>query len=162
MIVRLGRSFSQKTKVDMQLKDQRRNTSYYRSKDFSNYCERFFNETVKPNQSKVMIIRHAISEGNEKHLIYGWTDYDLTPAGIQQAEKLQPVLSQYRERFSSINSSALKRTFNTGGTALGIGLNPPDNMIRRDARFNEFDFGPLEGIYTGKMDFFEHEVFFQM
>ena len=107
-----------------------------------------------------MLIRHAISEGNEKCLIYGHGDYDLTEQGVQQAKSITDVMSKQRDRFTGRYCSALKRTSQTGGLVLGYGLDPTDAEIKRDGRFNEFDFGPLEGIYTGRMDYFEHEIFF--
>ena len=139
-----------------------KNTYLYRVKSLSDHVDMFFSEPISAKEKKVMMIRHAWSIGNDKHLIYGLTDYDLTPLGIQQAMYLQTVMTANKHRFTKVYSSKLKRTYATGGISLSLGDSPTEQEITRDARFNEFDFGPLEGIYSGKMDGFEHEIFFQM
>lgn len=139
-----------------------KNTSLYRVTDLQNYVDLMFAEEVGPREKKVMLVRHAQSEGNTKLIIYGHGDYELTEVGIQQAMYLQGVLSHNKERFTDIYSSILRRTFATGGVALGLGTRPSDKDIARDYRFNEFNFGPLEGISFAKMDLFDNEFFFQM
>lgn len=139
-----------------------KNTSLYRVVDLQRYVDMLFAEPLAPREKKVMLVRHAQSEGNTKLIIYGHGDYDLTADGVQQAMYLQGVLSQNRHRFSDIYSSLLTRTFATGGIALGLGSRPSERDITRDYRFNEFNFGPLEGISFAKMDLFDNEFFFQM
>ena len=99
---------------------------------------------------------------NVRHLIYGHGDYELTSDGVQQAMYLQNTLMHNRKMFAQVFSSKLMRAYSTGGIALGLGSKPSESEIIRDARFNEFDFGPLEGISTKKMDLFDNELFFQM
>lgn len=139
-----------------------KNTALYRVVDLQNYVDMLFSEQVGPREKKVMLIRHAQSVGNIKHIIYGLGDYELTETGVQQAMYLQNVLSKNKDRFTDIYSSKLIRTFATGGIILGLGDRPSEKEILRDGRFNEFDFGPLEGISFAKMDLFDNEFFFQM
>ena len=139
-----------------------KNTYLYREKELSDYVDRYFSEPISPHEKKVMLIRHAWSVGNDRHLLYGLTDYDLTPLGVQQAMYLQSVMTKQMQKFTAIYSSKLKRTYATGGISLSLGDSPSEKVIIRDERFNEFDFGPLEGIHSGKMDSFEHEVFFHL
>lgn len=139
-----------------------KNTALYRVRQLQNHVDMLHAEPVAPREKKVMLVRHALSFGNIKHLIYGHGDYDLTPEGVQQAMYLQNVLANEKNRFCDIYSSQLIRAYATGGIALGLGSRPSEKDIRRDARFNEFDFGPLEGISTKKMDLFDIEFFFHM
>jgi len=141
---------------------KKKNTYLYRVRGLEDYVNKFFDEPLNGADKKVMLIRHAVSEGNEKHIIYGLSDYALTPRGVAQASSLSPVMKHRMHQFTDIKSSALRRTYETGGYVLGIGGNPTEQQIKRDARFNEFDFGPLEDLYSGKMDSFEHELFFLM
>lgn len=138
------------------------NTALYRVTQLQNHVDMLFAEPIAPREKKVMLVRHALSVGNVKHLIYGHGDYELTPEGVQQAMYLRNVLANSRDRFCDIYSSKLIRAYATGGIALGLGTTPSERDIKRDARFNEFDFGPLEGISTKKMDLFDNEFLFQM
>lgn len=138
-------------------------TRTYREKDFSTYLNKFFEyELPSPAHKKVMLVRHAISEGNTQHLIYGHTDYPLTREGELQAEGISREMTAAKDRFPEIYSSVLERTYATGGISLSLGKNPPQSVIRRDARFNEYDFGPLENVQMNGMDSIEIEVFFMM
>jgi broad specificity phosphatase PhoE len=139
-----------------------KNTYLYRVKELSDYVDTYFREPISPHEKKVMLIRHAWSIGNDRHLLYGLTDYDLTPLGVQQAIYLQSVMTKHKSDFTAIYSSKLKRTYATGGISLSLGDSPSVKDIIRDERFNELDLGPLEGIHSGKMDGFEHEIFFHM
>lgn len=140
----------------------RKNTYLYRVSDLEDYTKKFFDEPILPSEKKVFFVRHAISYGNVLNLIYGHSDYELTGEGVIQATALNSVLSPIRGRFDEIRASTLRRTRQTGGQALGLGDDPCSTKMIRDSKFNEVNFGPLEGIYTGKMDYFEHELFFQM
>ena len=143
------------------LKPAPKNTYLYRVQELSDYVDMYFDESVGPKEKKVMLIRHAWSVGNDRHLLYGHTDYDLTQLGVQQAMYLQTVMTKERSRFTSIYSSKLKRTYATGGISLSLGDSPSEKEIIRDERFNEFDFGELEGVHWGKMDPLEVEVVFR-
>ena len=141
---------------------KQKNTALYRVTQLQNHVDMLFAEPISGREKKVMLVRHALSVGNVKHLIYGHGDYELTPEGVQQAMYLQNVMANSKERFAEIYSSKLIRAYATGGIALGLGTKPSEKDIKRDIRFNEFDFGPLEGISTKKMDLFDNEFFFQM
>ena len=138
-----------------------KNTYLYRVKELADYVDAYFGEPVGPREKKVMLIRHAWSVGNDRHLLYGLTDYDLTPLGVQQAMYLQSVMTRQKTRFTAIYSSELKRTYATGGISLSLGDSPSEKEILRDARFNEFDFGALEGVQWGKLDPLEVEIVFR-
>ena len=141
---------------------QKMNTTSYKVSDPQEYVERVFAAPLAPGEKKVMFIRHAISEGNTLNLIYGLSDYPLTDKGQEQAKSLQPTFSKHKHRFCEFVCSGLQRTRQTGGLVLGLGITPTEKEMRTELNFNEYDFGPLEGIYSGKMDYFEHEIFFQL
>lgn len=141
---------------------QKMNTTSYKVSDQQEYVERVFSAPLKEGEKKVMFIRHAISEGNTLNLIYGLSDYPLTDKGQEQAKALEPIFSKHKHRFQEFVCSGLQRTRQTGGLVLGLGIAPTEAQIRTDLNFNEYNFGPLEGIYSGKMDYFEHEIFFQL
>jgi Histidine phosphatase superfamily (branch 1) len=130
--------------------------------DPQKYVEKVFAAGLNPGEKKVMFIRHAISVGNTLNLIYGLSDYPLTDQGQAQANALEPIFSGHKHRFEEFVCSGLQRTRQTGGLVLGLGLNPTEQQIRTELNFNEYNFGPLEGVYSGKMDYFEHEIFFQL
>lgn len=141
---------------------QKMNTTSYKVSDPQEYVERVFSAPLKPGEKKVMFIRHAISVGNTLNLIYGLSDYPLTDKGQEQAKALEPIFSRHKHRFQEFVCSGLQRTRQTGGLVLGLGIAPTEQQMRTDVNFNEYDFGPLEGIFSGKMDYFEHEIFFQL
>ena len=138
-----------------------RNTATYRVKEFREFLDKFL-DLDEPETKRVMLFRHAESVGNVREELYGVLDYPLTEKGKTQALTIQPELSKHREFFDSINSSELQRAIQTGGIALDLGEDPPADKIKRNAQFNEFNFGALEGISCKKMRLFEHEFLFQM
>lgn len=67
----------------------------------------------KKNQYfNLIMIRHGISEANEKHRMVGWTDVDLSPRGVAELESYRDTV-QYpaAERFYSSDLLRARRTF---------------------------------------------------
>lgn len=150
-----------KNRIFRKITNLPRNTATYRIKDFKEFLDRFL-ESPEPAHKRVLLFRHAQSVGNVREELYGSLDYPLTDKGKEEAELLQPELSKHKDYFDSINSSELTRAIQTGGIALGLGEDPSKEIMIRNKQFNEFDFGPLEGISCKKMRMFEHEFLFQM
>lgn len=137
-------------------------------------------------QSNVLLVRHAQSYGNLHNQLYGFSNYKLTPFGIEQARMITKHLQFTVEKFDSINSSRLIRAMQTANIALDLQLDlgeTVDNeeiydeevvrgngrdeldryeeIIRRDERFNEFNFGPMERTDIVDMTTQEHYDLFR-
>lgn len=57
-------------------------------KDLDVLLDTFWKHKISPGEKKVFMVRHAESEGNKDHLIYGHSDYKLTEKGYIQASKV--------------------------------------------------------------------------
>ena len=81
------------------------------------------------------LVRHGDTEWSEHGRLCGWADPPLSPAGIEQAARLNPRL---RDRpFEGAWSSDLARASEFARLCFG--------EVRLDARLRELDFGDLEG-----------------
>ena len=129
-----------------------------------------------------MLLRHGQSFGNTKEECYGHLDYNLTDLGVRQAQKIQKKFIGKNDQFTSLNSSVLIRAMETANIILGLGLDlgassktelynslgyeaqteEYEKHVNRDANFNEFNFGPLEGADFSNMTFEEHCLIFKM
>ena len=95
---------------------------------------------------KLVLIRHGESTWNLENRFTGWTDVDLTPTGVEQAQAGRPTAqgSGLRVR-PSPRPSVLKRAIWTLWHAL-------DEMDRtwlpvvNDWRLNERHYGGLQGL----------------
>lgn len=101
-------------------------------------------------------------------------------------KNIRENFSHIKDRFDSINSSKLVRAMQTANIALELGLDLGENqddeeifdeekikigfendldkyddLIKRDERFNEFNFGPMEGSEIVDMDHQEHYDLFR-
>lgn len=139
-----------------------------------------------PSKSNVLVVRHAQSYGNLRNQLYGHTNYKLTPFGLEQARMITKHLKYTVDKFDTINSSRLIRAMQTANLALDLGLDLGETLdteeifdeeavraqskdelgryeeiIRRDERFNEFNFGPMEGSNIIDMSQQEHYELFR-
>ena len=89
---------------------------------------------------KLYLVRHGQSEGNLKKLLFGRTDYSLTPLGIEQAQNSAEKLKD--AHFDVCWSSTLKRAIETAEICIA-GRNIP--MIC-DEGLCEQDMGDLENM----------------
>lgn len=91
------------------------------------------------NKTKIYLIRHGQSQGNEKGLLLGHTDLDLTELGYEQAQKTATFLHDVP--VDAIYSSDLLRAYHTAlATANDKGLS-----VTRDRELREIFLGDWEG-----------------
>jgi 2,3-bisphosphoglycerate-dependent phosphoglycerate mutase len=94
---------------------------------------------------KLVLIRHGESDWNRQNRFTGWTDVDLSPAGMAQAKEAGQVLRREAYLFDIAYTSVLKRAIRT----LWIMLDEMDLMwipVHRSWRLNERHYGALQGL----------------
>ena len=96
-------------------------------------------------RSNLVLVRHGQSEWNEKNLVTGWRDPELTQKGAQEARNAGRELLGQEHVFDVMYTSALRRAQETGRIILEeMGLT--DIVTVRDQRLNERDYGDLSGL----------------
>lgn len=94
---------------------------------------------------KIVLLRHGESTWNKENRFTGWTDVDLTPQGIQEAQNAGRLLREHGFTFDIAYTSVLKRAIRT----LWIVLDEMDQMwipIQHTWRLNERHYGALQGL----------------
>ena len=94
---------------------------------------------------KLVLLRHGESDWNKQNRFTGWTDVDLSEAGIAQAKEAGQVLKREGYVFDVAYTSVLKRAIRT----LWIALDEMDLMwipVHRSWRLNERHYGGLQGL----------------
>ena len=94
---------------------------------------------------KLVLIRHGESTWNLENRFTGWTDVDLTPLGVQQAQQAGRLLKADAYEFDVAYTSVLKRAIWT----LWHALDQMDRTwlpVRNDWRLNERHYGALQGL----------------
>ncbi|TXI19778.1 MAG: 2,3-diphosphoglycerate-dependent phosphoglycerate mutase [Nitrosomonas sp.] len=94
---------------------------------------------------KIVLLRHGESTWNKENRFTGWTDVDLTPKGIQEAQNAGQLLRKQGYQFDIAYTSVLKRAIRT----LWITLDEMDQMwipIQHTWRLNERHYGALQGL----------------
>lgn len=94
---------------------------------------------------KLVLCRHGQSDWNLKNLFTGWTDVDLTDAGVREAIDAGRCLRELGYDFDIAFTSVLKRAIRT----LWLMLDELDQMwipVIRDWRLNERHYGALQGL----------------
>ncbi len=94
---------------------------------------------------KLVLIRHGESVWNLENRFTGWTDVDLTPLGVQQAQQAGRLLKAEGFEFDLACSSVLKRAIWT----LWHTLDQMDRTwvpVVNDWRLNERHYGALQGL----------------
>ncbi|QOJ24305.1 MAG: 2,3-diphosphoglycerate-dependent phosphoglycerate mutase [Gammaproteobacteria bacterium] len=94
---------------------------------------------------KIVLLRHGESTWNKENRFTGWTDVDLTPQGIQEAQNAGRLLREHGFAFDIAYTSVLKRAIRT----LWIVLDEMDQMwipIQHTWRLNERHYGALQGL----------------
>ncbi len=90
--------------------------------------------------TRLILIRHAQSEGNAANIVQGWTDSPLSELGQQQAQRLGAWLARNQITADFLFSSPLLRAYHTA-RAVGAALNLP--IEQRDG---------LKEVYLGQME----------
>jgi 2,3-bisphosphoglycerate-dependent phosphoglycerate mutase len=94
---------------------------------------------------KLVLIRHGQSTWNLENRFTGWTDVDLTPQGIEEAQNAARLLLRDGYTFDVAFTSLLKRAIRT----LWIVQDAMDLMwipVYRSWRLNERHYGALQGL----------------
>jgi 2,3-bisphosphoglycerate-dependent phosphoglycerate mutase len=99
---------------------------------------------------KLILMRHGESQWNLENRFTGWTDVDLTGAGIAQARAAGRLLKSEGYRFDLAFTSVLKRAIRT----LWLALDELDQMwlpVEKSWRLNERHYGDLQGLNKAEM-----------
>src|SRR5918996_4315498 len=99
---------------------------------------------------KLVLLRHGESDWNRENRFTGWTDVDLSPAGIAEAHAAGKLLKREGYAFELAFTSVLKRAIRT----LWIALDELDQMwlpVEKSWRLNERHYGALTGLNKAEM-----------
>jgi 2,3-bisphosphoglycerate-dependent phosphoglycerate mutase len=99
---------------------------------------------------KLVLLRHGESEWNRANRFTGWTDVDLSSAGIAEARAGGKALKSGGYAFDLAFTSLLKRAIRT----LWIALDEVDQMwlpVEKSWRLNERHYGALQGLNKAEM-----------
>jgi len=99
---------------------------------------------------RLVLLRHGQSTWNLENRFTGWTDVDLTPQGVGEAQRAARLLEEEGFSFDEAYTSVLKRAIRT----LWIVLDGMDLMwipVVRDWRLNERHYGALQGLNKAEM-----------
>ena len=94
---------------------------------------------------KIVLVRHGQSEWNLENRFTGWTDVDLSEAGLEEARQAGLILKQNGYVFDEAHTSYLKRAIRT----LWIILHEMDMMwipVYKTWKLNERHYGALQGL----------------
>ena len=94
---------------------------------------------------KLVLLRHGESQWNLDNRFTGWTDVDLTEAGIREARAAGELLRREGYGFDIAYTSVLKRAIRT----LWLALDALDLMwipVVHSWRLNERHYGSLQGL----------------
>jgi 2,3-bisphosphoglycerate-dependent phosphoglycerate mutase len=99
---------------------------------------------------KLVLLRHGESVWNRENRFTGWTDVDLSAAGVEEARAAGRLLRDSGYRFDVAFTSVLKRAIRT----LWIALDELDQMWlpeRKSWQLNERHYGALQGLNKAEM-----------
>lgn len=94
---------------------------------------------------KVILLRHGESDWNKQNRFTGWTDVDLSEAGVAEAREAGRILSDAGFAPDVAFTSVLKRAIRT----LWLAMEEMDRMwipVHRSWRLNERHYGALQGL----------------
>lgn len=94
---------------------------------------------------KVVLLRHGESAWNKENRFTGWTDVDLSPAGIEEALAAGKILSENGFKFGKAFTSYLKRAVKTLNNVLDV-MNLDWIPVEKSWRLNEKHYGMLQGL----------------
>jgi len=93
--------------------------------------------------SKLVLVRHGQSQWNLENRFTGWVDVDLSPLGVEEAEKAGKILKG--TEFDVLFTSVLLRAKRTAEIILNeMGITEIDTF--RDQALNERHYGDLQGL----------------
>jgi len=94
---------------------------------------------------RLILLRHGESDWNRENRFTGWTDVDLSEAGIREARCAGYVLLEQALTFDVAFTSVLKRAIRTLWIVLD-GMNLMWIPVHRSWRLNERHYGALQGL----------------
>ena len=108
-------------------------------------CQQNYIERGKLNMTQLILLRHGQSIWNRDSRFTGWSDVELSPQGIQEAEIAGRLLSKVGYTFDSCFTSELNRSSETLRIVLSI-MGLSSTPIQHSWRLNERHYGALEGV----------------
>lgn len=100
--------------------------------------------------SRLVLLRHGLSQWNRENRFTGWTDVDLAPEGVAEAHEAARLLKEGGFSFDLAYTSLLKRAIRTLWTV----LDDLDLMwipVEKNWRLNERHYGALQGLNKAEM-----------
>ena len=94
---------------------------------------------------QLILVRHGESEWNKLNLFTGWTDVDLTEAGIREAYQAGKTLAAEGFRPQMCYTSYLKRAVKTLNEILDA-MNLDYLPVEKSWRLNEKSYGAIQGL----------------
>ena len=94
---------------------------------------------------KLVLIRHGESEWNKENKFTGWTDVELSEAGVEEAKKAGKVLKEAGYDFDICYTSYLKRAIHTLNNVLAE-MDREWLPVVKSWRLNERHYGALQGL----------------
>lgn len=94
---------------------------------------------------RIVLLRHGQSAWNLENKFTGWTDVDLTPQGIAEADKAGELLKKEGFVFEKAYTSYLKRAVKTLDIVLDK-MNLDWIPVEKTWRLNEKHYGTLQGL----------------
>jgi 2,3-bisphosphoglycerate-dependent phosphoglycerate mutase len=94
---------------------------------------------------RIVLLRHGQSAWNLENKFTGWTDVDLTPQGIAEADKAGELLKKEGFVFEKAYTSYLKRAVKTLNCVLDK-MNLDWIPVEKTWRLNEKHYGSLQGL----------------
>lgn len=99
---------------------------------------------------KLVLIRHGESTWNLENRFTGWTDVELTPNGVAQAQEAGRLLKAEGYDFDIAYTSVLKRAIHTLWHVLD-GMDRTWLPVVKNWRLNERHYGALQGLNKADM-----------
>ncbi|HSG77050.1 MAG TPA: 2,3-diphosphoglycerate-dependent phosphoglycerate mutase [Burkholderiales bacterium] len=99
---------------------------------------------------RIVFLRHGESTWNRENRFTGWTDVDLSPAGVEEARAAGRLLAAEGYAFDIAHTSVLKRAIRT----LWLVLEEMDCCwlpVLKSWRLNERHYGDLQGLNKAEM-----------
>ena len=100
---------------------------------------------AEDNLMHLVIIRHGESEWNKANLFTGWTDVDLSEAGVQEALDGGKALKEAGYDFDICYTSYLKRAIHTLNNVL-FAMDREWLPVIKSWKLNERHYGALQGM----------------
>lgn len=100
--------------------------------------------------AKLILVRHGKSVYNQENRFTGWTDVDLAPEGVKEAQKAGEIICKNNLRIDICFSSYLKRAIRTAWTI----LEATDSMavdFLHGWKLNERHYGDWQGKNKAEM-----------